>query len=183
MKSERQPAGGRQSAHNEAPAATDERDQRLHQWYELLEQRDRAADEREAVADRREKAADQREAQADRRERAADEREAATDRRELQAKEREYRLHELQRRLDDQTHGYGPHTNVQQRAREAIARSNKLVAVSRSHLQRSEDALKRAQAHADRERQQTDRRIAGAERVTRKARSDVIQSDMSPPLD
>lgn len=140
----------------------------LRQWEELLEQRERTANDREALADRRE--------------RAADEREAEADQRALAASEREEDLRQLEQRIDARarTHGVGTAT-LQERLVEAIERSRALVASSRADLNRSEEALGRQKDHNHRHQELIDRLIASAQREAAKSEGHVIQSGVEDP--
>lgn len=161
--------------------AADEREQRLQQWHEVLEQRDQAADEREELANRREQAADNREKEANQREQSADDREAQATRRDHRANQRDHELDELER-LIGRTRSAGASTStLRQRAEEAVIRSRERVEISMAHLESSKDALQRLAERKDREQQMVERRIASAERLTRKAQSDGRKAEVSHP--
>lgn len=135
------------------------------QWEAVLEQRERAANERETIADRREQAANAREAEADRREQTVS--------------EREYCVLDLEERSDHRARALGlPTVPLRERALEAITRSRNLVASSMVSLERSKEALHRVTAADHRRGEETERRIAGADRARKKANSDTVQSSL-----
>ncbi|WP_051871276.1 hypothetical protein [Streptomyces sclerotialus] len=121
--------------------------------------RDRAADERDCCCDERERAADERDRQADVRDRVADARDLRADERERAQDDRQARLDELERRLDLRAREMGVGApGHRQRAYESLLRSRAL-------LDRSTDALRRADRHDDREQQAIDRELRASERL------------------
>ncbi|MGW6527347.1 hypothetical protein [Streptomyces venezuelae] len=115
-----------------------------------------AADVRDRLADARERAADERERVADNRDAAADEREGDTD-------DREHRIADWEAKVDERERivsGAAP--SRRQRSYEQIDRVQKLLTASHARLDRSESALRRADAGDAREQSTVDRESAAS---------------------
>ncbi|MFI7316288.1 hypothetical protein [Streptomyces venezuelae] len=124
-------------------------------------ERQEAADERDRLADARERAADERERRADQRETTADRREEAADDRERHVAAWEIAVDDRERAV-----GHAPPSR-RQRSYEQIERIQKLLTASQDRIDRSESALRRADAADVREQGTVDREAAAsAERRT-----------------
>ncbi|MFD6437534.1 hypothetical protein [Streptomyces venezuelae] len=113
--------------------------------------------ERVEAADVRDRLADARDRTADERERAADDRDAAADDREEDADDRERRLADWEAKVDERERAAGgTPPSRRQRSYEQIDRVQKLLTASHARLDRSESALRRADAGDAREQGSVD---------------------------
>ncbi|MEW2389709.1 hypothetical protein AB0933_15290 [Streptomyces venezuelae] len=125
--------------------------------------RGEAADVRDRMADVRDRMADERERTADERERTADERDATADEREEDADARERRIAEWEAKVDARERAAGGAApSPRQRSYEQIDRVQKLLTASHARLDRSESALRRADAGDAREQDAVDREAAAS---------------------
>lgn len=119
--------------------------------------------EREEAADARERLADRRERKADEREHGADAREAGADKREEAADERERRIAAWEAHVDERERATGGDApSRRQRSYEQTGRVQDLLAASQARLDRSESALRRADAADGRDQDSIDRETAGS---------------------
>ena len=159
------PPEGRRPARRESSIA--ERERTAAERERTAAERERAADERERAANRREEVAERRERMADEREHKADAREAELDQREARQSARESRLDTLARRLGDDVPG-------------RFDRLAETIAVSRQHLDRSEEqirraraALGRAESEAERDEERSDRDQESIDRETKRSEREL----------